>query len=487
MLRLCSVTAIWLAALACGTPTPAPPPSVSEDQAAAPQGARAPHVLLLSVDTLRPDYLSFNGYDRPTSPFVDAVLERGTYFEDAISPVGRTTPALASLLTGAYPHGTGVRRLNDVLPADRLTLAEVAQAHGFQTVAVVSNHIITPKRALHQGFTVYDHDKDTRDAAGTTAAAIDHLSKLDASQPIFAWVHYIDPHAPYYPPAKIARAFDPDYTGRYAAHFGSKPGGTGASAYPEDLSKRQAVFANPLPEAVNAHVRRLYAADIRATDLAIADLLRWLRSTLGPDWIIVFTSDHGESLGEHDYYWDHGDYVSSAELRVPLGFTFPKGHPLDQPHRVKGWVSLVDVFPTLVDVMGWRVPDLPYAIDGVSLRPQLEGGPAPTRAVFAESGASHFPELVKRRTDFTVPGRFRAAYQGALKVVWTPGFQEGPEHELFAPYADPAEATDLWDSRQEDAADLKVALHAWVRDDAAPEAELDDEEAEALRSLGYTE
>ena len=111
-------------------------------------------VLLLTVDTLRPDYLSGNGYDRPTSPFLDELFAEGTYFERALAPVPRTTPALASLLTGAYPHTTGVRTLVDRLPSEETSIAEVMQAAGYHTVAVVTNRMLGPGRGLDAGFDV---------------------------------------------------------------------------------------------------------------------------------------------------------------------------------------------------------------------------------------------------------------------------------------------------------------------------------------------
>ncbi len=113
-------------------------------------------VLLVSVDTLRPDYLSANGYDRPTTPFVDSLLAEGFYFPQAVSPVPRTTPALASLLTGAYPHTTRVRTLTDSLSDDVTPLAEILRRWNYGTMAVVSNHVLPRSRRLDRGFDVYD-------------------------------------------------------------------------------------------------------------------------------------------------------------------------------------------------------------------------------------------------------------------------------------------------------------------------------------------
>ncbi|MCZ6767583.1 MAG: sulfatase-like hydrolase/transferase, partial [bacterium] len=121
-------------------------------------------VLLLTIDTLRPDYLSLNGYDRATSPFLDDFLADAFQFSRAITPIARTTPALASLLTGAYPHTTGVRTLTDSLSDEVTSIAEVFREAGYQTVAVVTNNVLKPERRLDRGFDVYDMERDIRTA-----------------------------------------------------------------------------------------------------------------------------------------------------------------------------------------------------------------------------------------------------------------------------------------------------------------------------------
>jgi hypothetical protein len=143
------------------------------------------HVLLLTVDTLRNDYLSGNGYDRPTTPFLDQILRNGSKFTHAITPIPRTTPALASLLTGVYPKTTQVRTLVDTLSPRVATLAELLKARGYATLAILSNHILIPQRGLNRGFDVYDHADDARDAAATTAAALAHLRGYTPRDAVF--------------------------------------------------------------------------------------------------------------------------------------------------------------------------------------------------------------------------------------------------------------------------------------------------------------
>lgn len=443
------------------------------------------HVLVLTIDTLRHDYLSSAGYDLPTTPFIDSLLSGGIVFDRAITPVPRTTQALASMLTGAYPHTHGVRTLFDSLSGDVTTVTELAQGAGYKTIAVVSNHILTRERGLDRGFDVYDFGTDARDAQATTEAAITQLKTVSRDDKIFVWVHYIDPHVPYYPPREIAHDFDPAYEGRYKWHFGAKKGGIGNHAYPKDLPKSQAVFENPLPDDVNAHIRRLYAADIRYSDDAVAGLIGWLRRELGEDWLIVFASDHGESLGEHDYFYDHGDYVYNAELRVPLGIVLPETDPLFRKGRVESWVSLADITPTLAELMNLDIKPAKNQLESRSLVPFLRGESPPPQPVFSECGKAFFPEFIKRRKDFTVAGGFRSVIDGDWKLIWTPGQTDSLSFELYNLATDPGETHNIHNPSHPEARRLTGLLTQWLKNTPHRDNTPSDADIERLKSLGY--
>ena len=310
------------------------------------------HVLLLTVDTLRADYVGRNDLPEPTTPFIDSLLASGVTYSRARSDsdpaylAGLCEPPHREL--SAHPPGSDVVRHVEL---GRDPSCRAHEQKGFATFAVVSNAVLGPGRGLDRGFDVYDSVAFVEtDAKQTTNRVIRQLQSKSAKDSIFLWVLYIDPHVPYFPPKELAKKFDPSYTGRYKLHFGRR--GLGESAYPADLGKVKAVFQNDLPEPVNAHVRRLYAADVRHADDQISRLLGWLRKRFGDDWTIVFAADHGESLGEHDFYYDHGDYVYNATLRVPLGIVLGKNDPLRRHAVVDSWVSLVDVVPTMMDLLG---------------------------------------------------------------------------------------------------------------------------------------
>lgn len=460
-------------ALACSEP-PRPTPT---------------RVLLVTVDTLRADHVANERrLPEPPMPFVDALLSRGARFTRAVTPVPRTTQAVASLLTGRYPHRTGVRFLTDRLPDEVETLGELAQRAGFRTLAVVSNHILTPARGLDRGFDVYDSAGDIRAATATTDAALARARRIAPEEKILLWVHYIDPHIPYHPPSDLAERFDPDYRGVYRHHFGPLPGAVGGRAFPSELGKRRAVYANPLPERVNTHVRRLYAADVRHTDREIERLLAGLEERFGADWLIVFTSDHGESLGEHDFYWDHGDYVYNASTRVPLGIVSPRPRRSDR-RTIDTPVSLVDVTPTLVELLALLPPDAAIGrFEGRSLAPHLRGESPAAAPVFAESGRSFFPRMIKGRVRFDVRGRFRSVVEGDWKLIWTPGRPAKRAYQLYDIAADPDELEDLSAAHPERVREMKAMLDRWMADDAAvPAVGIPEHEKEGLRALGYIE
>jgi arylsulfatase A-like enzyme len=333
----------------------------------------------------------------------------------------------------------------------------------------------------------------------TTDRALARLDQLSTDAPgdgpVFLWVHYIDPHVPYHPSAEGATVLDPGYAGEYALHFGwqRQPGEPAAAhrPFPENLTKREAVHNNPLPESVNAHIRRLYAADIREVDAQVGRLVEGVRERLGENVLLVFTADHGESLGEHDYYWDHGEYVYSASSRVPLAFVMPKDHPLHGKGRCRAWVSLVDIVPTLLDLLSVTAPaDMLGRINGRSLVGCLEGGPIANAPVFIESGRSFSIKEIGRRRRNDVPGSFRAVVQGDWKLIWTPFAPEEEAWQLFDLAADPDEEHDLYRPDHPHLGALQLVLAEWAArrsPNLDPPHVMSVRDEAALRELGYLE
>lgn len=311
-------------------------------------------IVLIVVDTLRADHLSCYGYPRPTSPAMCALAEDGVRFERAYTTRSLTTPAIASMLTGLYPHRHGVKQLYYVLPPASATLAEHLRAAGWATGGFVSSFVMMRDfSGFDQGFDVYDDDIRTpeldenyeRDGVTTMARAVDWLR---ANGPrAFLFVHVIEPHGPYRPPSP--------YLERFAR--------SGTSPAPAEMPDYQRL---PELRTVDEYLGR-YDGEIAAGDAVLASLFAELRE-LG--WYapatIVLVADHGESLGEEGQWFRHGGSVGDAEAHVPLIVKFPSGmRGVPTPgSAVSVPVSVIDIFPTILRAAGVEADgDTPVAVD----------------------------------------------------------------------------------------------------------------------------
>jgi arylsulfatase A-like enzyme len=487
VVRLCAALYIVLAVVVYFSFLRPPKPGYVCDIKFKSKGNRL-SLLLITVDALRADYVSSNGYPQKITPTIDGLASAGLNFTKAITPIPKTTQSLASLLTGRYPYKTGVRNLWNALPQNIITLTEVLKNIKYQTAAVVSNHNLIPDRNLAKAFDHYDFESDRRDAMETTRSVLRHFDRIDRRSPFFIWVHYIDPHVPYYPPEKIIEELDPDYQGRYKKNFGDSKLKIGGWAYPQDIGKEGAVFRNKLGETVNEHIRKLYAAEVIYTDRAIHELLAQVGRRVGDQLIVILTADHGESLGEHDYYYEHGDYLYNAQLRVPLIFRLPRTHKLYSERTVSDWVSLIDVLPTTLDLLEIEVSSEHLRrIDGVSLLPYWEGRKLTPRPLFSESDDSFFPEYIKRRVRHDIPGRFRSVIFEGWKLIWTPFQEPGMLYELYDLESDPEEMRNLYELERARAEGLEKHLQQWMSQQIEPADETPptQKDLEILKSLGY--
>jgi arylsulfatase A-like enzyme/Flp pilus assembly protein TadD len=288
------------------------------------------HVVLISIDTCRADHLSCCGFNRPTTPHIDEIAAKGTLFENAISPAPVTLPAHISMLTGITPLSHGVHdNMNEVLPDEQLTLAEIFKKHEFLTGGIVSTLALDAQLGVSQGFDFYQDDFGKpgdrtlsweRPGDETTQLAVNWLQE-HKDKKFFLFLHYNDPHHEYKPPEPYAsNFFDDPYSGEIA-------------------------WVD--------HCIGLLTAKLK--ELAIYD------STL-----LIITSDHGEMLGEHGEK-EHGYFIYEPAVKVPLLVKLP-GKNSKQPTRVKECVGLIDVVPTICELLNFEIPP---AVQGISLAPLL--------------------------------------------------------------------------------------------------------------------
>jgi len=322
--------------------------------------SRARRVILVTCDTLRADHLGCYGYDLPTSPAVDKFAKDATVYESAWSTTSVTSPAIASLMTGLLPDELGVSGGNQfILPSAFETLAETLVKSNVRTSAVVSNWVLrrpAPPNAdagIPQGFEHYDdtmtHREEMRpvyerSAEETTAATIAWLSTAAASKdaPFFLWVHYQDPHGPYAPPPGFAQRFarPPDPAEKELA-FGEVARVRGAiPAYQKFGEERRP-----------SQYRARYDGEIAAFDAEFGRLMSWIEQHgLLEDALVVFTADHGESLGERNFWFCHEQNLHAEESRIPLVVRFPSG---GRGERRTDAVGLLDLHPTFLEAFGF--------------------------------------------------------------------------------------------------------------------------------------
>jgi len=360
------------------------------------------HLVLVTLDTARADRLSAYGHPVPTSPALAALAQRGVRFDDAISQAIVTPPSHASILTGKNPPRHGLRDLSgEALSPRELTLAELLLAEGFATAAFVSAIPLLANRGLDQGFDVYDQDfrgaMIERRARRTNRAVREWLTDPPSGR-IFLWVHYFDPHHPYNPPEIYKQKF---VGGPVAKQDLPRP----RNANPHTTNEPGATA--PEPGSVDL-MRKLYDAELRYTDDAMAELFAMLEEAgLLEEAVVAVVADHGESLGEHDYYFGHWG-VLWENARVPMVIAHPDRRYAGT--KVSGLVRTIDLMPTLLEWLGVSGAD---GLDGVDLTGLIEGETSPVEDAYTEQ-EHYFPVHSLRTQDWLLVRDRESRVDGAV-------------------------------------------------------------------------
>ena len=401
------------------------------------------NVLVVTFDTTRADHIGVYGNQAIETPVVDGLAADGVLFRQAYSAVPITLPSHTTIFTGKYPLAHGVRD-NGLFNVghEQTTLAEVLSEQGYATAAAIGAYPVSSQFGLNQGFDVYeDHISaefedyqgrrvipknrlffDERKASRVNAAIFPWLDQ-HAEQPFFVWLHYFDPHQPFEPPAPYNQTY----------------------------------------------LHNLYGGEIAYADETLGVVLDRLKQ-LGvyERTIIVLTADHGEGLGEHNEE-THSVLNYNTTLHVPLIIRLPDG-PRGQV--IERRVGTVDIFPTLLELLG--IP-LPAGVHGQSLVPLITG--QTKRAT-----PSHYAETLSPRLS-SGWGELRTLFDGPYKYI------HGPRPELYDIVADRHEQDNLIETQAETACDLHSKLAQFLHEHAASEplapAELDPQVIRRLQSLGY--
>lgn len=439
----------------------------------------ARHVIIVSMDTTRPDHFGLYGNPWIQTPFLDAIAQEGLILADYMNAANTTLASHTSAFTGKYPHRHGVPRNGFVVHADNVMLTETLKAAGFHTAGFLGSFALDARFAFNQGFDHYDQqfdvqvgdggaDQNQRNAKKVTDAVLAYLDGMRLPRRLFLFAHYFDPHMPYDPPAP--------FDGLYSLNQGDQI----------RMAPHPAIDSDS--RAVDPRISRqleLYAGEISFMDKQIGRLLEELRKRgILDESVLVIINDHGENLGEH---WgppfDHGfgAYQSEARgfgvLRLPHG-RLP-GRKLTTP------TSNVDLTPTILKFLGLATP---AGLDGVAFDLTDPAPQHTPRTIFSE--ATKPWEAVEAGRKWPNHPKPRAVRDGPWKYIVTPYRRT---EELFNLSSDPGERINLLPSAapevQQRLAELRAALKRFDADVNPPpmrfESSQRDETVRRLKALGY--
>lgn len=447
-----------------------------------------PNVVVIVLDTARPDYLSAYGHPRPTTPFLERFVASGTRFDRAYSTSCWTLPAHASLFTGEPPEVHGATQAHVRVHADLPLVAERLRDAGYQTACFSNNVWISAVTGLEGGFErFYDRTRLVQqklepDGQHWTVADVRRwiAQERDATKPAFVFVNLIEPHMPYYPPEEAARHF---LTSREEWARGT------TALFPLDKANFPTIRHYGRKNGLDEHewrvLRGLYEGDLRMVDEVARRIVADLDAVLPRENTLVFVlSDHGENLGDHDHLEHHFNLYDS-NLRIALIARGPGFRAGAVEARL---AQISDLYPTLLNAAG---------LDDSSLSTFDLRGALPDRRVIHAS--LDYPRVILSAFPpaMAAPGSVLEPYKRALGAAIGPRFKmiRGSDGavEVYDLVADPAElhplSAETLDAQTRDELEAHVALAlrgiATTPGAAAP-LPTDAAALEALRALGYT-
>jgi arylsulfatase A-like enzyme len=410
-----------------------------------------PSVVLIVVDTLRADRLGCYGYERPTSPRLDAWAERGAVvYEDAVTDASWTLPSTVSILTGrpVHHHRVGDGRL--AIGRDAALLAERLSAAGYATFGICEGGYVRPQFGFARGFDTFIVQPDQEP---DWSPALQHLDDLGGVRPSFLFLQTYIVHHPF--PADDGRLpLEEPYEGWLAG---------------EDVTWWNVIGPYlagdlDLTEEDRRYVRHLYDVDVRRMDDVVGDVLEELeRRFAGGELLVVVTSDHGDEHFEHGGM-DHGHSLHAELLDVPLIVRFPDRRAA----RVSEPTSTLDIVPTILQAASLDVPE--------ELPGRVLGGRLPARHV---------------RVGGNQGGMLSVQYDGR-KLLQVAG-DDGLSIQLYDLRADPTEQQSLVDAHPQAVKQLQQRLAEFLEEHGRElsavgeqdEVELDQAAIDQLRELGY--
>ena len=419
---------------------------------------KKPNIMIFIMDTQRVDNLSCYGYAKKTTPNLERIAEEGTLFLNNITPAVWTLPSHASLFTGMYQSSHGAGASCDFLPGRPATLAEVLSSESYRTVAFFGNEwaAITGK-GFKEICLVKKVDPENPDKGSLHRArmVIDWLERnYDGKEPFFMFVQFMEPHLPCWPPEPFRSKF-----------------------LLEDVTEEEARKVNQDPNLVRAGkvrmserdwaiLRSLYDGETATLDHRMGMLFDYLRERgIMEDTLLIVVADHGDMRGEHDYMgrfqlMGHHLCVYEELIRVPLIVRYPEVFPAGA--RVEALVQTLDIFPTVVQILGIKDERLGRQLQGYSLLPTLKGEHVRSFALTEYQKSIHMCDrvmTVNPNVDFRIFNRWLKAYRTLrYKYIWA---SDGRD-ELYDLSEDPGERCNLADEMPEKVEEMRRQLESFL-------------------------
>ena len=422
--------------------------------------AENPNILLFSMDSQRASNLGAYGYEKHTTPHLDALASEGLVFEQHIAPSPWCMASYASMHTGKYPSSHGANIRFECLTPEFPTLAEVLSRHNYATAGFSSNSYMSEVVGLDRGFAHFEFFKanaeqeQDKGSAEMERRVVKWLDAREEEKPFCLFVNSNEPHWPYWAPEPYRFLFfspdqnqDPEYLMQLSSRALKRP----------DLNEE------PLTPEEWQLVKSLYDGETARADGALGAVLDALRAReILDDTLVVVTSDHGEDQGEHLGYLSHACCLYRSVLHVPMVMRFPKS--ITPGTRFSGLTQPVDLFPTVLTAAGLDDEEWHEGLEGVSLAPAFQGETVREYAI-----AEYAPPLQLLERDLrhhALSSRYarqnfrslKSYEDGNYKFIWA---SDGRD-QLFDLKADPEETADLIDELPQTALSYYEHLDKWM-------------------------
>ena len=442
------------------------------------------HVIVISLDTTRPDHLGCYGNSWISTPHLDQLASESILFTNYMTVVPTTLPSHTSLFTGTYPHTHGTPQNGYTVNKKNVMLTEILKNAGFHTAGIIGSFALNSRFSFSQGFDYYNENyekaagtnrrtQNERSAQAVTGAAVRYLEKRGVPPRLFLFVHYFDPHKPFEPP--------PPYDTLYAWEDDDKKSADTITVHytcPHNLSEKE--------WQASKEAARNYAGEISYMDHQVGQLIQYLREQgILDSAILVVTSDHGENFWEHLPYFHHGTATYQTTMQGVCMIRLPNA--AEGGTRIAEPISSIAIMPSLVNYLNLPLPE---GIDGRAFDLANIHQTIGERTLYGQATLTRPWKVPEVAAGWQHANKARCIRTGNMKYIQTP---YASSEELYDLARDPFEQDNLLLSPAPEsvsaARQLREKLERWAAGARPLESFLEkkrqEETIERLKALGY--